>query len=208
MKKILRTLLIMLLVIAFMLMLAGCSFPTAQAMNEQGVTVGGDTPAQVAADFLGAALRLVLLGVLCVFTKIVFPFIRNTVIPYLEDKHLMNIVRVCVGSAEKQGETGAIAKENKKAYVISLLRKKGIPITPMVKEMIESAVEELDLLGLQFNDLIMGDAIQIPPEQGETEETDFHPLAAELVGNDNSPRQEQQRGPDNPPSGGSAAQDD
>lgn len=169
MKKFARIFLIMLLVIAVVLMMSGCSFPTAEAVNEQGVPVGGNTPAEVIADFLGAALRLVLLGVLCVFTKIIFPFISKTVIPYLEEKHLMNIVRVLVGSAEKQGETGAIAKENKKAYVITLLKKKGIPITPMVEDMIESAVEELDLLGIQFNDLIMGDAIQIPPEQGETE---------------------------------------
>lgn len=169
MKKFARIILIMLLVIAFVLMMSGCSFPNAEAVNEQGVPVGGNTPAEVIADFLGAALRLVLLGVLCVFTKIIFPFVSKTVIPYLEEKHLMNIVRVLVGSAEKQGETGALAKENKKAYVISLLKKKGIPITPMVEDMIESAVEELDLLGIQFNDLIMGDAIPIPPEQGETE---------------------------------------
>ena len=169
MKRFFYMLLAVLLVIAFALMLSGCSAPTAEAINGQDITVGGDTPAQVIADFLGAALRLVLLGVLFVFTKIVFPFLSKTVIPYLEEKHLMNIVRVFVGSAEKQGETGAIAKENKKAYVISLLRKKGIPITPMVEDMIESAVEELDLLGLQLNDLIMGETIPIPPEQGETE---------------------------------------
>lgn len=169
MKRFFYVLLALLLVIAFALMMSGCSAPITEAMNSQDITVGGDTPAQVIADFLGAALRLVLLGVLCVFTKIIFPFISKTVIPYLEEKHLMNIVRVLVGSAEKQGETGAIAKENKKAYVISLLRKKGIPITPMVEDMIESAVEELDLLGLQLNDLIMGEAVTIPPEQGETE---------------------------------------
>ena len=206
MKKFARIFLIMLLILAFTLMLAGCSFPTAEAVNEQGVPVGGSTPAEVIADFLGAALRLVLLGVLCVFTKIIFPFISKTVIPYLEEKHLMNIVRVLVGSAEKQGETGAIAKENKKAYVITLLKKKGIPITPMVEDMIESAVEELDLLGVQFNDLIMGNAIEIPAQQGNSEQDAFHPFAAPLIRGESE--EEEKIFPENPPDGGGAEQDD
>ena len=168
MKKILYIFLALTLVLAMAVTLSGCG-ATGEGILAADVTVGGYTPAEIAADFIAAALRLLLLVILLVFTKIVFPFISKTVIPYLEEKHLMNIIRVFVGSAEKQGDTGAIEKAKKKEYVIGLLEKKGIPITPTVLEMIEAAVEELDKLGDQFMGLLVptGERVEGTEEQTE-----------------------------------------
>lgn len=169
MKRILYIFLALALVLAMTVTLSGCG-AAGDGILAADVTVGGYTPAEIVADFIAAALRLLLLAILLLFTKIVFPFISNTVIPYLDEKHLMNIIRVFVRSAEKQGETGAIEKAKKKEYVIGLLEKRGIPITPTVLEMIEAAVEELDKLGDQF----MGLLPAVEAAQG-TEEQNLEP---------------------------------
>ncbi|MBQ5987324.1 MAG: hypothetical protein IJL59_08655, partial [Clostridia bacterium] len=82
--------------------------------------------------------------------------------PYLEKKGLMWLVRMYVRSAEKQGETGAIRKEKKKAFVLKALKSLGIEPSPLVENMIEAAVEELDAFGSQLGDMIEDDA---PPDE-------------------------------------------
>lgn len=148
MKKILRILAVLILALSMAMMLAGCGGPDlGEALTDPSVTVAGQTPAEIAADLAAACLKALLFVVLCVAAKILIPFLKNTAIPFLEEKHLMGIVRILTRSAEKQGETGAIEKSQKRAYVLKWLKEKNIPVTPFVEDMIEAAVEELDKMG-------------------------------------------------------------
>ena len=91
-----------------------------------------------AAAYLIKALFLLLTGVLtyCIKTKI---------IPWLEDRQLYATVKRYVQAAEKLASTGKLASSReKKDYVLSLLKAKGIECGPEVHALIESAVEELD----------------------------------------------------------------
>lgn len=74
------------------------------------------------------------------------PAIRNQMIPWLKEKHLYDIVYRVVLAAEKLGETNQIKKTEKKQYVISILSRKGIKVTPEIEQLIETACKELDLI--------------------------------------------------------------
>ena len=71
-------------------------------------------------------------------------YIKTAVVPWLKEKRLYSTIQKFVQAAEKLGSTGAISKDTKKAYVISLLESNGIKVTPEVDALIESAVQELD----------------------------------------------------------------
>ena len=170
MKKLWILILTLLLCTALLLSLAACgSQAYAAGLDDAGITVAGVPARVIVTDFIAAAARMLLLAVLLLFSKIIFPLVTKTIIPYLENKHLMGIVRIFVASAEKKGETGEIEKANKKEYVIGLLEKRGVPITPLVLEMIEAAVEELDNLQDQFVKMLLKekDAADEPAD-GET----------------------------------------
>lgn len=66
-------------------------------------------------------------------------------IPYLKQIGMYKIVQMAVRAAEKLGLTGAIKKADKKKYVITILEKMGVKITPVIEMMIEAAVKELDI---------------------------------------------------------------
>lgn len=87
-------------------------------------------------------LLAVLIGL--VFSAVILPFVRDTVIPWLREKRLLNLVGKFVQAAEKLGETGVIDKDTKKSYVLALLKSKGVVITPVVDAFVESAVLDLD----------------------------------------------------------------
>ena len=162
MKKynILDTLMVLILVLVLAVALTGCGNVAAgDILSDPTVTVGGLTPGQIVADLIAAALKLLLLVVLWLAARILLPFLKNTVIPFLEEKHLMGIVRILTRSAEKQGETGAIDKSQKRDFVIKWLKKKNIQITPFVENMIEAAVEELDKMGDQVLNLLDDDTV-------------------------------------------------
>lgn len=71
-------------------------------------------------------------------------YIKTALIPWLKEKQLYSTVKKFVQAAEKLGSTGAIGKDKKKAYVVTLLESKGIEVTPEIDALIESAVQELD----------------------------------------------------------------
>ena len=76
----------------------------------------------------------------------VIPTIKDTLIPFLKEKRLLNTIKCFVEGVEKMAESGHIEKVNKKAKVIELLEAKGIEITAEVNVLIEACVKELDLV--------------------------------------------------------------
>ncbi len=75
----------------------------------------------------------------------VIPYVKKDLIPWLKEKHLYNIVKNLVQSVEKQAETGAIEKTEKKNKVVELLTSQGIKVDTTVETFIESCVKELDM---------------------------------------------------------------
>ena len=78
--------------------------------------------------------------------KIVFAVLGALVgaylIPWLKEKRLYETVTRLVAAAEKLGDSLPCGK---KEYVIDLLEKKGVKVTPIVDALIEAAVQELDI---------------------------------------------------------------
>lgn len=81
-----------------------------------------------------------------VVSMYVVPAMRNLV-PWLKEKHMYDIVYKAVLAAEKLGDTSQIRKADKKEYVIELLTKKGITVTPEVESLIETACQQLVIVG-------------------------------------------------------------
>lgn len=78
-----------------------------------------------------------------VFTIVVLPWVIKTGIPWLRERHLDGIIKKYVEAAEKLCASGQLTIP-KKEFVISLLQKRGIPITDEVDACIEACVVELD----------------------------------------------------------------
>lgn len=153
MKKNTKRTILIVTVLVMIALLCACT-PIADAVGD--VTLGDQTPTQIATDLFAIALRAVLLVVLTIIAKIG--------IPYLKRKGVMWMVQMFVKSAEKQGNTGAIAKERKKEFVIRALEMFGIKRTELIDNMIEAAVEELDTLGMSITGMI-DDGSNDPPAE-------------------------------------------
>ncbi len=95
-------------------------------------------------DVISAGVKLVLAVISAVVTIVVVPFLKKTVIPWLEEKHLRSLIAGLVQGAEQKGDAGQIAKQAKKEYVLGLLRARGIEITEEIDNMVEAAVLGLD----------------------------------------------------------------
>lgn len=89
-------------------------------------------------------LEIVFAAIGVLFTTVVLPWVKNTAIPWLKEKHVYSLVQKFVKAAEKKAEAGTLAKPLKKDYVIGLLEAKGITVTNEVDAFIEAAVKELD----------------------------------------------------------------
>lgn len=83
-------------------------------------------------------------AIFAAFSLVIIPWLRKSAIPWLKDKQLYGIVQKFVRAAEKMGEAGIISKEDKLNYVVGLLERHGVTITPEVRALIESAVGALD----------------------------------------------------------------
>lgn len=90
-------------------------------------------------------LDLVLAIISLSLSAVVLPWVKDTLIPLLEEKRLMGICKKFVEAAEKLAESGIITSSEKKSYVVRLLVKRGIVVTDEVEAFIESAVKELDM---------------------------------------------------------------
>lgn len=100
--------------------------------------------------------RLVVAGIFALFACLVYPWLK-------EQKIYGQVVKF-VRAAEKMAEAGKLDKAKKNAYVVALLEKAGVKVTPIVRAMIEAAVEELDLVKDKF---LLG-----LPEDGDRRNTD------------------------------------
>lgn len=97
--------------------------------------------AQVTSIVLNAVLAILAL----ISAKIVIPWVKTTVIPWLKEKHLYSIVVQLVKAAEKLAESEQIERCQKKNYVVTMLEGKGVDVNADVVAMIESAVTDLDI---------------------------------------------------------------
>ncbi len=91
---------------------------------------------------LNHLVELAVTAILAVITCIVLPWLKNTAVPWMKEKRLYTIVSRFVQAAEKYSKTQPV---DKKQWVVSLLKNKGIDLTPEVEAYIESAVQELDV---------------------------------------------------------------
>lgn len=93
---------------------------------------------------LDCLVKAVRIAIAIVFSTIIIPWVKKSAIPWLKEKQLYGIIQKFVRAAEKLADAEIISKESKLDYVISLLVKRGIEVTPEVRAMIESAVGDLD----------------------------------------------------------------
>ncbi len=69
--------------------------------------------------------------------------LTTCLIPYLKEKRLYAVIKKAVEAAEKLSQS---ARFDKKEYVLSVLRSRGVRMTPEVDAIVEGCVLELDLL--------------------------------------------------------------
>ena len=115
------------------------------------------------------AVKLVVAVIGLIFSAIVLPWLKKTVIPWLNEKHLYGVIMKFVRAAEKEFSDVEAAGADKKAYVIRHLEMAGIHVNDTVKALIEAAVEELDLLRESF----VTEEITVEPEYDEYDEEDL-----------------------------------
>jgi hypothetical protein len=107
-----------------------------------------------------------------VFTGVCIPWLVKTGIPWLKEKHLYTIVSTFVKAAEKMANAGSLTIP-KLDYVVQMLEKRGITVTPEVRAMIEAAVQDLDIaidgaIG-QLGDIFIEEETTVEDEESETE---------------------------------------
>ena len=123
-------------------------------------------------ELAALAVKLVVAIIGVIFSAIVLPWVKSTVIPWLTEKHLYGVIEKFVRAAEKEFCNVEGAGADKKAYVISHLEKAGIRVNETVKALIEAAVEELELLKDSFTGLEIKPVEEEPASDSEYEEFD------------------------------------
>ena len=95
-------------------------------------------------EVASAALKLVLALATALISAVLVPYLKTVVVPWLQEKRVYNLCVKFVRAAEKMAETSQISKEDKKEFVIRMLKSRGVQVTPDVDAFIESAVGSLD----------------------------------------------------------------
>ena len=95
-------------------------------------------------EVISAAVKLIVALFSAAISCLLIPWIKNAAIPYLKEKRLYELCKKFTQAAHKLATTGAINKEDKKAYVLKLLAEKGYAENELLVAFVESAVEELD----------------------------------------------------------------
>lgn len=99
---------------------------------------------QLIPDITGVIVDAIIAICGLIFTGVFIPWVKQTGIPWLKEKHLYGIVTMFVKAAEKQADAGTLTVP-KLYYVMDMLEKKGVAVTPEVRAMIEAAVKDLDI---------------------------------------------------------------
>lgn len=89
-------------------------------------------------------INIVKVIILIVMGCIVIPWVKKSAIPWLKERQLSGTIMKFVRAAEKLAESGVIDKSAKLDYVMSLVKKLGIPADEHTRALIENAVVELD----------------------------------------------------------------
>lgn len=96
-------------------------------------------------QLVSIAFILVRMVVGVIAAYIIVPFVKDSVIPWLQDRRLYDLIKKYVQAAEKMASSNIITKEDKKQFVINLLASRGVQVDAEVSALIESAVKELDI---------------------------------------------------------------
>lgn len=96
-------------------------------------------------QLVSIAFILVRMVVSVIAAYIIVPFVKDGVIPWLQDRRLYDLIKKYVQAAEKMASSNIITKEDKKQFVINLLASRGVQVDAEVSALIESAVKELDI---------------------------------------------------------------
>jgi high-affinity Fe2+/Pb2+ permease len=91
-------------------------------------------------------LDIIITIISLVVSYYIIPTIKNDLIPFLQEKRMLNIVKTFVEGVEKMTEAGIIEKCDKKDKVIQLLESKNIKVTPEIDVLIEACVKQLDIV--------------------------------------------------------------
>lgn len=111
-------------------------------------------------EIASIVMKLVFSVISLIITYVFVPWVKQTVIPWLVEKRLYTLVMQFVQAAEKVSQSQYLTGYEKKEYVVKLLKNHGIIITPEVEALIESAVEELDMMIASSVALIAEDTIE------------------------------------------------
>lgn len=103
---------------------------------------------------------------------VVFVLCSKYIVPWLKEQRIYATVEKFVRAAEKLAAAGKLPKESKNEYVCRMLEAAGIKVTPVVKAMIEAAVEALDIAKQEYPLLGI-------PEEETDEQEDETPEKAE-----------------------------
>lgn len=125
---------------------------------------------EIIPEILPMIFKTITTIILCIFSTVILPEISSTLIPWLKEKRLDGIIMKYVEAAEKLNASGQLSIP-KKEYVLTLLEKRGIPITSDIDAAIESAVVELDHATAQalflIHEAIGDNPPQEPPRESE-----------------------------------------
>ena len=127
---------------------------------------------QLIPEITGVVVNAIITICGLVFTGVCIPWVVKTGIPWLKEKHLYNIITTLVKAAEKMANAGSLTTP-KMDYVVQMLEKKGITVTPEVRAMIEAAVQDLDIaidgaIG-QLGDIFIEEETTVEDDKSETE---------------------------------------
>lgn len=114
-------------------------------------------------EVASAALKLVLTIASALVSIVLIPYLKNVVVPWLQEKHIYDLCVKFVRAAEKMSDSNYISKEDKKKFVIEMLEARGVKVTATVDAFIESAVGNLDdFFASQYTDIVT--ALGVPDD--------------------------------------------
>ena len=96
------------------------------------------------------------------------------ILPWAKQQIWYSVIKKFVQAAEKQAEAGNIEKPGKKNYVLSLMKMFHIPINDITLALMESAVQELDILKNEMMQYLVEDST------GEDEEFNLEEILHEF----------------------------